>query len=546
LAFAEPSLATSIQACPDCSGSVDFIAASARRASSADSPRTSVSFGLDTHAREILGWPDFGKSLLLSNYSDCAPVLGAKLQNDGREECVLRLKVMRRESVTPRIRRIDFANAARADLPPFAAGAHLNLGTGLSLPAPAVDVQKTWRPAMMRANALYVALALGISCVTPANGQVALSRTWPELKDAIQQRVDRNAYPLTGMNADDVREILSNISSLDRDEWAAAWMAKGAVYAARGAALAATDKAAAHDAYMMAFRYDSFAAWPTPNSPGKQRAYTRGIDDFRRAAALSDPPIESIAFPFEGKTVQAYLALPVGVRPSPVVLAIGGLDSYKEYWCERAAEFLKIRLGVLCLDMPGTGESPVKVFAGAEKMYSAAVDYLLSQRDVDGKRLAALGASWGGHWSAILSFTEMERFRGSVVWGGPIHAYFQPDWQRKALGTREYLFDLFPARAAVYGVSTMDDFLAFGPRMSLEVRGFIGKPSIRTLLVNGVGDTQVPIEDLYILQRTGTPKESWVNPQGGHIGRGPGWSDGRIFAEVVLPWLAKVLKSDRD
>ena len=47
--------------------------------------------------------------------------------------------------------------------------------------------------------------------------------------------------------------------------------------------------------------------------------------------------------------------------------------------------------------------------------------------------------------------------------------------------------------------------------MSLETRGFIGKPSARMLLINGVGDTQVPIEDLYVLQHTGSPKESWVN-----------------------------------
>jgi fermentation-respiration switch protein FrsA (DUF1100 family) len=79
--------------------------------------------------------------------------------------------------------------------------------------------------------------------------------------------------------------------------------------------------------------------------------------------------------------------------------------------------------------------------------------------------------------------------------------------------------------------------------MSLEARGFIGKPSAPMLLINGVNDTQVPIDDLYLLQRTGTPKEAWVNPQGGHIGRGPGWSDGKIFEQVALPWLARLLNA---
>jgi dienelactone hydrolase len=390
--------------------------------------------------------------------------------------------------------------------------------------------------------ALAVAALSVVSALTSALAQLAPERTWPELKAAVQERADRNAYPLTGMKADDVREILGNINSIDRDEWAAAWSRMGARYAERGAALVATDRKAAHDANVMAFRYDAFGAWPTANSPGKKQAYARGADDFRKAAALSDPPIEPVSFPFDGKSVNAYLVLPKGARPAPVVLAIGGLDSYKEYWCERAETFLKVGLGVLCLDMPGTGEAPIKIDVGAEKMYSAAIDYLLTRKDVDGKRLAAMGVSWGGYWGAILGFTEKERLRGTVVWGGPIHNYFQRDWQAKALGTREYLFDLFAARASVYGVSAVEDFFAYGPRMSLEARGIIGKPSAPMLLINGVNDSQVPIEDLYLLQRTGTAKEAWVNPQGGHIGRGPGWPDGRILTDVALPWLARVLR----
>ena len=159
-----------------------------------------------------------------------------------------------------------------------------------------------------------------------AFAQLAPQRTWPELKEAVQQRADRNAYPMTGMKAEDVREILGNIASLDRDEWAKAWTAMGARYAKRGDELAASDKNAAHQAYMMAFRYDAFGAWPTPNAPGKKAAYARSTDDFKKAAATSDPAIEAVTFPYDGKTVHAYLALPKGARPAPVALAIGGLE----------------------------------------------------------------------------------------------------------------------------------------------------------------------------------------------------------------------------
>jgi hypothetical protein len=128
--------------------------------------------------------------------------------------------------------------------------------------------------------------------------------------------------------------------------------------------------------YLVAFRYFAFGGWPTPNSAGKKAAFENSVSAFRKHAQLSDPPIEYVRFPHDGKEVRAYLALPKGARPAPVVLAIGGLDSYKEYWCERAAEFLNVGLGVLCLDMPGTGEAPIKIDVGAEKMYSSAIDYL--------------------------------------------------------------------------------------------------------------------------------------------------------------------------
>ena len=94
------------------------------------------------------------------------------------------------------------------------------------------------------------------------------------------------------------------------------------------------------------------------------------------------------------------------------------------------------------------------------------------------------------------------------------------------------------ARAGVYGVSTLEEFYAYGPRMSLKNGDLLSKPSAPMLLINGEKDSQVPIDDLYLVLRSGTPKEAWVNPQGGHIGRGAGWSDARIFKEVVVPWLA--------
>ena len=375
-----------------------------------------------------------------------------------------------------------------------------------------------------------------------ALSQVAPTRTWPELKDAVQDRVNRNAYPLSGYDASEVREVLSRIQSLDRDEWARSWMQQGDKHLAQAkSAQSAGDRAKAREAYLAAWRYYGFGAWPTQNSEGKREAHRRATTAFRAYAAIAEPAIEVLRVPFEGKEITAYLQLPAG-RPAPVVMSVGGLDSYKEYVVEQYGPgYLAAGLGYLAIDMPGTGEAPIKIDVGAERMFSKLLDALIARKDIDAKRVGFMGVSWGGHWGARVGYTEKDRLRATVAWAGPVDIYFSREWQSKALGTREYLFDLFAARAGVYGVSTLEDFYAYGPRMSLKNGDWLSRPSAPMLVINGEKDSQVPIDDLYLLLRNGSPKEAWVNPQGGHIGRGPGWSDARIFKEVVVPWLAAKL-----
>ena len=130
-----------------------------------------------------------------------------------------------------------------------------------------------------------------------------------------------------------------------------------------------------------------------------------------------------------------------------------------------------------------------------------------------------------------------------MVHGVGIHEYYSPEWQKKAFSTREYLFDVYPARASVYGTRSMDEFLAYGPRLSLLARGMLERASAPMLLVNGERDSQQPIADLYLLMKHGDPKDVWVNPQGGHMGRSERWPDGKVRSEVVEPWVLRHLEN---
>src|SRR5882757_2849271 len=121
-----------------------------------------------------------------------------------------------------------------------------------------------------------------------------------ELKTDIQARADRQAYPIAGIKADDVREVLRNIASLDRDAWAAAWTGMGERYMARGRAAESSDPAAAHAAFHQAWLHFMFAAWPAQTSPGKRAAFPRSTEAFRAYGRLFDPPMEVVRIPFEG------------------------------------------------------------------------------------------------------------------------------------------------------------------------------------------------------------------------------------------------------
>ena len=392
-----------------------------------------------------------------------------------------------------------------------------------------------------RRNAMSGALAAALLASTAAFAQLATPRTLEELKAEIQLRADRKAYPVAQLDAAEVREALANLTSQDRDHWAAVWGAIGDRHMAKAKSIEGANKAEAAHVYDKAMQWYMFARFPLEDSPGTAQAYKKAIDAFAGYSRMVDPPIEAVKFDYQGTEITGYLRKPKGVVKPPVVITIGGLDGRKEDGSIRNAAYTEKGVAFVAFDMPGTGQTRIKIEPGADKVYSVVLDALAKRDDIDAKRVVVTGGSWGGHWSAHLAFSEKDRLLGAVVQGGPVHHYFQPDWQRKALGTREYLFGLFEARAAVYGAKTLDEFLAYGPKMSLKDRGFLEKPSAPMLLVNGRNDTQVPIDDLQLLLNNGDPKEAWVNPQGGHMGRTAQLSDQKIFETVVLPWVVRRL-----
>lgn len=373
------------------------------------------------------------------------------------------------------------------------------------------------------------------------NNPYLLGRTLEELKAELLRRVRNDLMPVAGVAEADALQVINSVNSLERDAWAQAWAACGDSHLERADALAATDPAAARQEYRQAWRLFHYARWPIENTPFKRHVYPRALAAFRNYGRLLDPPLEMVSVPHDNQAITGYLRVPRGAHPAPLLIGISGLDSRKEDVMALGDAYLARGMALLALDMPGTGEAPVPLKPGAERMFSAVLDWVAGRDDIDATRVAIQGRSWSGYWAALLAVTEKSRIRGAVMHGGPIHHYFQPQWLEPSLQSREYLYDYLPATAALFGVATLDDLLAVAPRYSLQTLGVLDQPSAPLLLINGARDSQIPIADLELLAARNPADAVWINPEGGHMGRSPQWPGKRIFTEVTAPWLARML-----
>jgi pimeloyl-ACP methyl ester carboxylesterase len=392
-------------------------------------------------------------------------------------------------------------------------------------------------------------LALALLCAAPLLAQAQVSeRTIEEIKAEATARAERGAYPLGGLDPQDVAEALALIKTRDRDEWAQAWSMVAQRYVDEGSR--ATSATAAAAAYRRAWRLFYFAQWPVPNSPGKRIAYERALDAYARYARVLDPPLETVHIPFEGGAITAYLRLPKSpAGPVPMILAISGLDSRKETVAESYGQILPHGVGFVAVDGPGTGQAPLKVGPTADRMFSAVLDYLAQHPRVDRSRVIVSGVSFGAYWATKLAITERARLIGAVAQSPPVDEVFSERFLRQdTLGNREYLFDLVPAFVMVFdGVETVDELARAMPGLSLRQLGLLNKPTTPMLIVAGAKDTQVPIADIELLLRSGdVPKEAWINPRGGHLGReARGWTDPVIFEKVIIPWELRLIEQSR-
>lgn len=333
----------------------------------------------------------------------------------------------------------------------------------------------------------------------------------------------------------DVESVLANLTSKDPELWANEWARVAKPYEDQGGQFEkAGQLEAARDAYVQAYCYYATGRYPTPHTPGKLACYRKSLAVYERAGKYFTPPLERIEINSQVGKIPLYVRVPKDGANHSVVINFGGIDSFKAESYEYDEGLLDAGIATCAVDMPGVGECPIKASPTAGSIFSATIDYLATRSDVDAKRIAIMGRSFGGYWAAKMAYVEANRLRAAIVWGGGVHYFFQEDWLRESTNAESYLMDHDIARCRLFGVESFDELIKPWSAMSLKDQGWLDKPSCPMLIVNGKDDLQTPIADLYILLEYGAPKSARVFP-GGHMGQTP-----QTFPTIVN-WLKSKL-----
>lgn len=376
----------------------------------------------------------------------------------------------------------------------------------------------------------------------------APQKTLSEIQREILRRSENHLSPFNHVRLADAQAVVAALKSLDKDHWAEEWCRVGLAHEAKGDELAKSGAARKDiaEAYYNGFELCRMGRYPCASTPGKQQAYRHSLRIFRKAAKHFEAPLEVVELPFGDARLVGYLQVPPGIALPPVVMHWGGVDGWKEDRQRASGMLHGLGIATLTVDMPGTGESPVRYTdPDAERGYRLFIDYLAQRKDLDGSRIGVWGGSFGAYWAARLAFVEAGRLKGAVFQGGSVHHGFQEKWLRPAFasGASGYLFgpgSMFEARSQALGVNTLEEFLRIAPGFSLLDRGLLDQPSAPLLGVNGKLDDMAPVDDIYLLLEHGNPKEARIYPKGSHMGRTPGMPEDEI-TKLITGWLAHKL-----
>ena len=282
--------------------------------------------------------------------------------------------------------------------------------------------------------------------------------------------------------------------------WHEEWRAMGAQIESRAdAASAKGHKITAGDYYLRAGIYHYNAERFIAPSAEKRAQAEKAYHCWHTGIRLREPTVEFVEVPYEGTTLPALFMKAGAARPAPTVVVVNGMDNAKEMSIFFAGrEFARRGFNTLALDGPGMGETrrirDMPSRYDYEVPGAAAFDCLAQRPDVDAKRVAIFGYSFGGYYSSRIAAFE-KRYAACVALSA-LH-WDLAAWQQKIKDANKNA----PKSVAqsnfqwrwVAGAKDEDEGIEIAKRFSLkDVAKNITCPF---LVTHGGNDRVVPVEN---------------------------------------------------
>lgn len=243
------------------------------------------------------------------------------------------------------------------------------------------------------------------------------------------------------------------------------------------------------DAWVKAMTYYQVSAFPG-HSEQRMQAYRRSRELFDvligAVAPLLNLTVEFVEIAVSGgETVAGYLVLPPGPGPHPVVLTTNGLEGTAQELAIPQLRYRDSDMAMFLMEMPGSYAYTKPMGPESEAIYHEVIDHLVADDRLDSQRIAMVGVSFGGYWTARLAATD-PRIAGAIACGAPTHRSFTGG----ALGTPQIILH---ALARTLGARHPLDLKR---RLSaLSIRDRYADISIPLLVINGDNDTLMSTQD---------------------------------------------------
>ena len=304
------------------------------------------------------------------------------------------------------------------------------------------------------------------------------------------------------------------------------------------AAALADHKVTARDNFFMAAVHWGAAQWPYDENDETNISYNnKKRECFAKYATLADHHVEAVWVPFQDKAIPAWLHLPPGHSSGklPVVIAIPGMDSYKEIQVALYGDkYLNRGMAVLAIDGPGQYEAPmIGLYFTMENWMAAGpalVDWIAARPELDATRIGVAGTSFGSLFGTVLTASE-PRIKAcavmSVCHEPGCHTIFQ---EASPTFKKRFMY--------MSGITDEDEFDEF--RKKITWQGHADKIRAPYLCVAGEAEELSPLvhSDALMAALKG-PKQMVVYQESRHsVGNVPAANLGPFPPILLADWLA--------